>query len=166
MKNIKQVCILLFLLFSACMFGQGHVMEIKDLGYIPGNETLRVYAVYEDDSTLDLISVRNGVTRYQSPDPEEDDMVTTNPEFYRIGPDLTEIRIEHTYAFYTYCPHGGCTSSIRNVIERNFDIPIDKEECYINRSFKEEFIHSIPTGDGTTSTPVTIEIGFEYEIVP
>src|SRR5690606_27056099 len=78
MKNIKQVCTLLFLLFSACLFGQGHVMEIKDLGFIPGNETLRVYAVYEDDTTLDLITVRNGVTRYQSSDPENDDMVTNN----------------------------------------------------------------------------------------
>src|SRR5690606_26328409 len=165
MKNIKQVCTLLFLLFSACLFGQGHVMEIKDLGYIPGNETLRVYAVYEDDTTLDLITVRNGVTRYQSSDPENDDMVTNNPEFYRIGPDLKEIRIEHGYIFTLGCGSGGCTNPIIVEMPTEFRIPIDTDQCYINQSFNEEFTLSIPN-EGTLTTPVTIEIGFDYEIVP
>lgn len=163
MKNIKQVCTLLFLLFSACMFGQGHIMEIKNLMPISDSETLRVSAVSGDGTTLDLITVRNGVVRYQSPDPDDDSMVASNPNLYRIDPNFTEIGIEYEYIFY-YCPPRICTVSQRYVVTNKFSIDIDENQCYINQSFNEEFKFSIPYGD--TTADVEVELGFDYEIVP
>src|SRR5690606_21947150 len=85
-------------------------------------------------------------------------------DLYRIDPNFTEIRIVHTFIYYTPCARG-CTTPTRMEAPRQFTIDIDGNQCYINQSFNEEITHSLPTVVGP-STQVELEIGFDYEIVP